>query len=207
MVERQLTGYFRYSGSIISSKPILICNSRALEENRVSSEGRIIINTGDGKGKTTAALGLAFRALGHGHRVCVIQFLKGKGDYGERLFGNTLENLEWHICGKGFVFKKQDITADREIAGQGFQLAKEKIESNHFDLVILDEITYLTLYQFLEVEAIVEVLKKKPERLSVVLTGRSADEALIEIADTVTSMDVVKHAFTQGIKAQKGIEY
>ncbi len=173
----------------------------------MSSEGRIIINTGDGKGKTTAALGLAFRALGHGHRVCVIQFLKGKGDYGERLFGNTLGNLEWHICGKGFVFKKQDIAEDREVAGQGFQLAREKIESDLFDLVILDEITYLTLYQFLEVGAIVEVLKNKPKRLNVVLTGRSADEALIEIADTVTSMDVVKHAFAQGIKAQKGIEY
>lgn len=171
------------------------------------SRGRIIINTGDGKGKTTAALGLAFRALGHNHRVCVIQFLKGKGDYGERLFGNTIGNLEWHICGKGFVFKKQNIEEDRRVAEQGFELARGKIESDLFDLVILDEITYLTLYQFLDAGLIVDMLKNKPDRLSVVLTGRDADKALIEIADTVTSMDVVKHAFAQGIKAQKGIEY
>jgi cob(I)alamin adenosyltransferase len=173
----------------------------------LESRGRIIINTGDGKGKTTAALGLAFRALGHGLRVCVIQFLKGKGNYGERLFGNTIENLEWHICGKGFVFKKQDIKEDMEVARQGFQLAGEKIESDRFDLIILDEITYLVLYGFLEVQAIVELLKNKPDRLSVVLTGRNADDALIEIADTVTNMENIKHAYAQGIAARKGIEF
>lgn len=173
----------------------------------MESRGRIIINTGDGKGKTTAALGLAFRALGHGLRVCVIQFLKGKGNYGERLFGNTIENLEWHICGKGFVFKKQDIKEDMEVARQGFQLAGEKIESDRFDLIILDEITYLVLYGFLEVQAIVELLKNKPDRLSVVLTGRNADDALIEIADTVTNMENIKHAYAQGIAARKGIEF
>jgi cob(I)alamin adenosyltransferase len=137
----------------------------------------------------------------------MIQFLKGKGNYGERLFGNTIENLEWHICGKGFVFKKQDIKEDMEVARQGFQLAGEKIESDRFDLIILDEITYLVLYGFLEVQAIVELLKNKPDRLSVVLTGRNADDALIEIADTVTNMENIKHAYAQGIAARKGIEF
>ncbi|MEE4241556.1 MAG: cob(I)yrinic acid a,c-diamide adenosyltransferase [Desulfopila sp.] len=169
--------------------------------------GRIIVNTGNGKGKTTAALGLAFRALGHGQHVCVLQFLKGKGDYGERLFAENITNLEWHICGKGFVFNKQEITADREVARQGFELAREKVLSDQFDLIIFDEITYLPLYGFLDVFAIVELLQSRPERLNVVLTGRNADEALCAIADTVTRMEDVKHAFNDGVKAQKGIEY
>ena len=173
----------------------------------MKKEGRIIVNTGDGKGKTTAALGTAWRALGHGWRVCVIQFIKGKGEYGERLFGSSVDNLEWHVCGKGFVFNKEDVTKDREVAHAGYELAKEKIMSDVFDLVILDEITYLTLYGFLEVNQIIDLLEAKPERLSVILTGRGADKALIEIADTVTTMEVVKHALTSGIKAQKGIEF
>jgi len=170
-------------------------------------QGRIIVNTGDGKGKTTAALGCAFRTLGHGQKVCVLQFLKGKGDYGERLFAGTLENLQWHICGKGFVFKRDNIEADREVARQGFQLAREMVESDMFDLVILDEITYLPLYDFLDVAEIVELLQNKPGRLNVVITGRRADPALIDIADTVTSMELVKHGYAAGITAQKGVEF
>ncbi len=171
------------------------------------SIGRVIINTGNGKGKTTAALGTAFRALGHGQKVCVIQFLKGKGDYGERILARIMENLEWHICGKGFVFKKEDISEDRKVAEQGFEIAKEKILSDQYDLVILDEITYLPHYDFLDVGKIIDLLHQKPERLSVILTGRDAHEALIDLADTVTRMDPVKHAYEKGIKAQKGIEF
>lgn len=170
-------------------------------------KGRIIVNTGDGKGKTTAALGCAFRALGHGQKVCVIQFLKGKGDYGERLLARTLENLQWHICGKGFVFKRDNIEADREVAQQGFRLAREMVESDLFDLIIFDEITYLPLYSFLDVAEIVELLQNKPRRLNVIVTGRRADAALIDIADTVTSMELVKHGYAAGIAAQKGVEF
>ena len=163
--------------------------------------------TGDGKGKTTAALGSAFRALGHGQKVCVIQFLKGKGEYGERKFAATIENLEWHICGKGFVFNSEDISEDKRVAEEGFEIAARKVMSDKFDLIILDELTYLPLYGFLEVERIIELLKNRPARLSVIITGRDADEALVDMADTVTSMEVVKHAFRQGVKAQKGIEF
>lgn len=170
-------------------------------------KGRVIINTGDGKGKTTAALGTAFRALGHGQKVCVIQFLKGKGKYGERLMVEKLDNLDWFICGKGFVFKKEDIEEDRQVALEGFQLAKEKFESDSYDLIILDEITYLPLYDFLKVEKIVELIENKASRLSVIITGRDADPKLIEIADTVTLMEPIKHAYKEGIKAQKGIEF
>ncbi len=169
--------------------------------------GRVIVNTGNGKGKTTAALGTAFRALGHGKKVCVIQFLKGQGEYGERVMAKTLENLDWYICGKGFVFKKENIEDDRNVAVEGFQLAKEKIESDLYDLIILDEITYLPLYSFLDVERIVDVIKNKPQRLSVIMTGRDADMKLIDLADTVSRIDPVKHAYESGIKAQKGIEF
>lgn len=173
----------------------------------MAEAGRVIINTGNGKGKTTAALGTAFRALGHGRRVCVIQFLKGQGEYGERKMAKKLENLDWFICGKGFVFTKENIEEDRLVAREGFKLAKEKVESDYYDLIILDEITYLPLYDFLDVQEIVELIVNRPPRLSLILTGREADPKLIEIADTVSSIEVVKHGYEQGIRAQKGIEF
>lgn len=173
----------------------------------MSRVGRIIVNTGKGKGKTTAALGTAFRALGHGHKVCIIQFLKGQGKYGERLMAEKFDNLDWFICGRGFVFKKENIDDDRKVAQEGFQLAREKIESDKYDLVILDEITYLPHYDFIDVAKIIELITNKPKRLSIILTGRDADPKLIEVADTVSSMTLVKHAYEQGIKAQKGIEF
>lgn len=173
----------------------------------MQAKGRVIINTGNGKGKTTAALGTAFRALGHGKKVCVIQFLKGQGQYGERLMAEKIDTLDWFICGKGFVFKKENIDADREVAREGFELALEKVASDEYDLIILDEITYLPHYDFLEAVKIVELIVNKPERLSIILTGRDADPQFIEIADTVTVMDPLKHAYQEGITAQKGIEF
>jgi len=169
--------------------------------------GRVIINTGDGKGKTTAALGTAFRALGHGHRVCVVQFIKGQGKYGERILADKIENLEWHICGKGFVFNKENIEKDRQTAQQGFALAKDLIDSDRFDLIILDELTYLPALGFLPVEAIVDAVRNKPDRLTIIITGRNASPELVEVADTVSEITVVKHAYQNGIKAQKGVEF
>lgn len=169
--------------------------------------GRIIINTGDGKGKTTAALGTAFRALGHGQKVCVIQFIKGQGKYGERMLAEKLENLDWHICGKGFVFNKEQLEEDRKVAEQGFALAEKIIAEDAYDLLILDELTYLPQLDFLPVARIVAALKSKPQRLSIVITGRNAAPELIEIADTVSDIRVIKHAFSTGIKAQKGVEF
>ncbi len=173
----------------------------------MQANGRIIIHTGDGKGKTTAALGTAFRALGHGQKVCVVQFIKGQGNYGERLLAEQLDKLDWHICGKGFVFKKENVEEDRRIAEQGFALACDIINSDSYDLVILDELTYLPALGFLDVEKIVDVLKAKPKRLNIIITGRNAAPELIEIADTVSENKIVKHAFQEGIKAQKGIEF
>lgn len=173
----------------------------------MSDIGRIIVNTGKGKGKTVAALGSAFRALGHGHKVCMIQFLKGQGKYGERLMAEKFDNLDWFICGRGFVFRKENIDDDRKAAQKGFQLAKEKVESDQYDLIILDEITYLIHYNFVDVDQIIKLIRNKPKRLSLILTGRDADPKLIEVADTVSSIDSIKHAYDKDIKAQKGIEF
>ncbi|OEU48632.1 MAG: cob(I)yrinic acid a,c-diamide adenosyltransferase [Desulfobulbaceae bacterium S3730MH12] len=173
----------------------------------MSDIGRIIVNTGKGKGKTAAALGTAFRALGHGHKVCMIQFLKGQGKYGERLMAEKFDNLDWFICGRGFVFRKENIDDDRKAAQKGFQLAKEKVESDQYDLIILDEITYLIHYNFVDVDQIIKLIRNKPKRLSLILTGRDADPKLIEVADTVSSIDSIKHAYDKDIKAQKGIEF
>ena len=169
--------------------------------------GRIIIHTGDGKGKTTAALGTVFRALGHGQKVCMVQFIKGQGKYGERIFAEKLDNLDWHICGKGFVFNKEQIDEDKKVAEEGFKLAAEIIASDRYDLVVLDELTYLPTLGFLPVEVIVATLKAKPKRLSIIITGRNAPSELVELADTVSAISVVKHAYQQGMKAQKGVEF
>ena len=173
----------------------------------MEKQGRIIIHTGDGKGKTTAALGTVFRALGHGQKVCVIQFIKGQGKYGERVFAEKIDNLDWHICGKGFVFNKEQIDEDKKVAEEGFTLAIDSIASDLYDLVVLDELTYLPNLGFLPIEKIVETLKARPKRLSVIITGRDAPEELVELADTVSEIVVVKHAYQQGIKAQKGVEF
>ncbi len=170
-------------------------------------KGRIIIHTGDGKGKTTAALGMVFRALGHGQKVCVIQFIKGQGKYGERILAQSIDNLDWHICGKGFVFNKEKLDEDKQVAEEGFALAKECIASDDYDLVVLDELTYLPNLGFLPIEKIVATLKAKPQRLSIIITGRNAPAELVELADTVSEITVVKHAYQQGIKAQKGVEF
>ena len=177
------------------------------ESERKETAGRVVINTGNGKGKTTAALGTAFRALGHGQRVCVIQFLKGQGKYGERLMVEKIENLDWFICGKGFVFNKENIEEDRLAAEEGFQLAREKIESDLYDLVILDEVTYLPHYDFLDVQKLVDLVQSRPGRLSIIMTGRGAPQELIDIADTVSVIEPLKHGFENGIKAQRGIEF
>jgi cob(I)alamin adenosyltransferase len=177
------------------------------QQGETSRKGRVIIHTGHGKGKTTAALGTAFRALGHQQKVCVIQFLKGQGDYGERLLAAQFADLDWFICGRGFVFNKERIDEDKKVAEEGFALAQQLIASDRYDLVILDEITYLPLFGFLEVERIVELIAQRPPRLNIIITGRDAHPSLVAIADTVSVIDPVKHAYDQGIKAQKGIEF
>jgi cob(I)alamin adenosyltransferase len=172
--------------------------------------GLIIVNTGPGKGKTTAAMGTALRAVGNGMKVLMLQFLKGSWHYGEldavKAFG---DNFVMKQLGRGFV-KVGGAETDPEdirMVEEAWQESREAILSGKWDLVILDEINYAVSYGMLDPEKVVETLKQKPEMVHVILTGRNAHAKIIEIADTVTEMRQVKHAYEAGILAQRGIEY
>jgi cob(I)alamin adenosyltransferase len=170
-------------------------------------KGLIIVNTGNGKGKTTAALGIALRACGYGMKVIMLQFFKGKWKYGELRSAPKLETFEIRPMGQGFTWESKDIEVDKRMVHEAWQAARERILSGGYDVVILDEINYALSYGFLPVEDVVDFLKKKPAMLHVILTGRDAKAEIIEIADMVTEMREIKHPFQQGISAQKGIEF
>lgn len=177
-----------------------------------SKEGLVLINTGNGKGKTTAALGLALRAAGHNFRVLILQFIKGRWKTGEAKIMEKLKPLiEIEQLGRGFIKfkngKPQPTKEQIDNAIESFKYAREKIYSRKYHMVILDEINNLIDYGLLKVEDVVNLIKNKPKKISIVLTGRNAHHKLVDIADTVTEMKEVKHAFSKGIKARKGIEY
>ncbi len=179
-----------------------------------SRRGLILINTGPGKGKTTAALGTAFRAAGNGMRVLVLQFLKGSWHYGELDSAEAISSVEGFSyvmkqLGRGFV-KVGGADSDPEdlkMVTDAWAEAEAAIRSGEWDLIVLDEINYAIGYGMLDATAVAEVLKAKPEMLHVILTGRNASPVLVELADTVTEMREVKHAYQKGILAQRGIEF
>ena len=171
-------------------------------------EGLIIVHTGTGKGKTTAALGLAFRAVGQKMKVLIVQFIKGKWHYGEMEAAKGLSSyLEIYPMGEGFTWDTQNRERDIQKAREAFVFGLNKVKEGNYDMLIFDEINYVTSYQYLPVEEVITFLKNKPKKLHVVLTGRDADPRIIEIADLVTEMKEIKHPYQKGIKAQKGIEF
>jgi len=177
-------------------------------KDKVVKKGLLMVNTGKGKGKTTAALGLIFRALGHGFKVCMIQFIKGNWKYGELNSSKRFEDLlDFHVLGRGFTWESKDIEKDIQIAQEAWGFAKEIINSGKYQLVVLDELTYLMKYKMVAENEIVGFLKNRPKDLHVVVTGRDAPKSLIDIADLVTEMKEVKHPYHEGVKAQRGIEY
>ena len=170
--------------------------------------GLLMVYTGDGKGKTTAALGQVFRALGHGLRVCIIQFIKGSWQSGELTAADRFGDLlDIHVLGRGFTWKSEDIEKDIEVARGAWEFAKEIINSEKYDMVVLDEITYLIKYQMVGEAAVVGFLQARPENVHLIATGRDASQSLMEAADLVTEVREIKHHFRSGIKAQKGIEF
>ncbi len=179
-----------------------------------SRKGLILINTGAGKGKTTAALGTAFRAAGNGLRVLVLQFLKGSWHYGEMESAEALNGLdgftyELRKLGRGFV-KVGGAEADPEdlrMVEAAWAESEREILSGDWDLIVLDEINYAISYQMLDPERVIDVLGRRPEMLHVILTGRNAHPRLVEMADTVTEMREIRHAYQKGILAQRGIEF
>lgn len=171
--------------------------------------GLILLFTGNGKGKTTAALGMALRAWGHGMRVLVIQFIKSaRVETGERLAAVRLgERFVIRTLGEGFVFEGEDVERHREAARRALETAREAFKSGEHDLVVLDEITLAIKYGLISEEQVLELISLKPPATHLVFTGRDAPRSLVELADTVTEMESVKHHYLQRIEAQKGIEY
>lgn len=169
--------------------------------------GLVVVYTGHGKGKTTAALGMVFRALGRGLSVTVVQFIKGKWKTGERLFAERLPELRFHVMGLGFTWESDDLSRDKAAARAAWDTARAEILSGERDLVVLDEITYAFHYGFFPVDEVLAALDARPSHVHVVITGRNAPEALLQRADLVSEMVMVKHPFTAGRKAQIGVDF
>ena len=168
----------------------------------------VVVNTGEGKGKSSSAFGMAFRAAGWGMNVCVIQFIKGQWHTGEQKAATHLPNIEWHALGDGFTWDtknpEQDILTSREI----WEFSKQQILSGKFDVVVLDEINYCCGYNWISGEEIAGfIAEHKPGWLHLILTGRNAAAEVVAIADTVTEMKLIKHAHEKGILAEQGIEF
>ena len=176
---------------------------------RTIEKGLVLVNTGQGKGKTTAALGLALRTLGHGGRVAVVQFIKGAWQPGEaKALQSFGDQLQWHALGEGFTWETQDRERDRQLVAEAWQQSLVYLRDPAVQLVLLDEINVALKLGYLPVEDVLTGVDERPELTHVVLTGRGAPQALIERADLVTEMSLVKHPFReQGVKAQLGIEF
>ena len=177
----------------------------------MEKDGLVIVYTGNGKGKTTAALGMALRAVGHNYKVCMIQFIKGSWHYGEMSSSKKLEpEFELIAVGKGFVGIIDDKSPHSEhekSAREALRISKEKILSKKFDIVILDEINYAIDLSLVELNPVLDLIKSKPSNVTLVLTGNHAKDEIIQSADLVTEMKEIKHPFKSGIKAKKGIDF
>lgn len=172
------------------------------------SKGLLIVYTGNGKGKTTAAIGMAVRAAGHGLPVCFIQFIKGSWHYGEIDGCKRFDGLiDLHVMGRGFTWKSENIAEDTRLAREAWDFAREAISSQRYHSVVLDEFTYLLHYGMLDVEECLDFLQNRPDQQHVLITGRYAPPSLVEAADLVTEMQAIKHPYASGIKAQQGIEF
>lgn len=168
--------------------------------------GLLLVLTGNGKGKSSSAFGMVARTLGYGHRAAVFQFIKGAEEVGERAFFSRHPDVIWERCGEGFTWETQDRTRDIAAARAGWEKAKVALADPAIHLVVLDELTYLVTYRYLDLGEIMPAILARPPMQHVVITGRAAHDALIDAADTVSAIRDVKHAFRAGVRAQEGID-
>ncbi len=185
---------------------------KAVQDKEVAGKtiekGLLIVNTGPGKGKTTAAFGLALRMLGYGKKVGVVQFIKGAWHTGEKdAFAAFGDRIVWHTMGEGFTWETQDLARDIAAAERAWSKAVELMADPSISLLVLDELNIALRYDYLDLGKVIEALKARRDDLHIVITGRNAKPALIEAADLVTEMTAVKHHFSAGVKAQQGIEF
>ena len=171
-----------------------------------AERGVLLVNTGNGKGKSSAGFGLVARALGHGMKVGVVQFIKSRTDTGEEAFLGRQTGVEWHVTGDGFTWDTQNREQDIATAERGWAIAARMLGDPSYQLVVLDELTYLLSYGYLDSDVVLDALANRPSMQHVIVTGRAASDALIELADTVSVIADEKHAFRAGVKAQPGID-
>lgn len=176
------------------------------QDNATELKGLLIVNTGAGKGKTSAAMGMGLRIAGHGKRLAVVQFLKSKST-AERRILEALPGVEWHVIGDGFTWNTQDLEADKATARRGWEQAKKYLVDPDVDMVILDELCIVLAKDYLPLEEVLADLKARPPLQHVVLTGRGAPAGLVEVADMVNDIRAVKHPFQAGVAAQAGVEF
>jgi cob(I)alamin adenosyltransferase len=201
------------SSAELESHRLRMERRKQVQDQRVGErnleKGLVLVNTGLGKGKTTAALGLVMRTLGHGHRVAVVQYIKGAWQPGEALALQRFhEQVNWHALGEGFTWETQDRQRDQELVQQAWQQSLLYLRDPAVRLVLLDEVNVALKLGYISLESVLEGINQRPPHTHVVLTGRGAPEGLIARADLVTEMTLVKHPFReQGVKAQQGIEF
>lgn len=170
--------------------------------------GVCILLTGDGKGKSSSAFGMVMRALGYGHKVGVVQFIKGVQLSGEELYlRDHCPQVSFHQMGTGFTWDTQDRAADIAAAEKSWAVAKQMLQDQDYDLVVLDELTYMLSFKYLDKDEVLQALQNRPAEQSVVVTGRGGGSALSELADTVSEVKEIKHAYNAGIMARKGVDY
>lgn len=194
----------RHNARMVRKKQVVDNAIAAAQEER----GVFLINTGIGKGKSSAAFGLVARSLGHGQRVAVVQFVKSRSDTGEEGFFRRFPDLvDWHVMGEGFTWETQDKVRDAKAAQAAWEIAKRYLADPTFGLIVLDELTYAFKYGWLSLDEVIAATKARPHHQHLVVTGRGAPQALIDAADTVSEVGLVKHAFKAGIKAMPGMEF
>jgi cob(I)alamin adenosyltransferase len=189
-----------------------MAHRKAVQDAEVASKtilekGLLIVHTGPGKGKSTAAFGLLLRALGHGWKVGVVQFVKGAWETGERRILERFEGVSWHTMGEGFTWETQDRARDIAAATRAWNKARELMADASMRLIVLDELSIALRYDYLSLADVITALRERRGDLNIIVTGRNAKPELVEIADLVTEMTLVKHHFAAGVRAQAGIEF
>lgn len=181
--------------------------SDAMTTENTKAKGLLLVYTGNGKGKTTAALGAAFRAMGRGWKVGMVQFIKGKWMTGERIFAEQLPLLDLHVMGQGFTWESDDLSRDRKAAERAWQRSREMLFSGDYPLVILDEVTYAFHYGFLDLAEVLQDIVQRPPHVNVIVTGRNAPKEMLALADLVSDIQSLKHPFEKGERARIAIDY
>ena len=192
----------RHATRMAKKKAVIDANIAKADKEK----GLLLVLTGNGKGKSSSAFGMVARALGHGMKVGVAQFIKGRSDTGEEAFFSKQPGVEWHVLGEGFTWDTQNLERDMATAKQGWAIAQKMLADPGIGLVVLDELTYLLKYGWLDVARVINDIAARPTMQHVVVTGRAAPQALLDAADTVSEIADVKHAYRAGIKAQAGVD-